>query len=336
MRQVKRGLLLVLSLAFALGAESAHARDDKTTWNQSITLLHSDSPGAYWLPPKTVPLRGMVVCLHGFGLNAASYAEFGKAMADRGYAVFAPDIRGFGYWRESGVHPKLDLNLAVEDICNMTRSLKAAHPELPLFLLGESMGGAIGLTTVSVHPEDVDGLIAAVPSSERFEHKKASALVAVRYLLDPDKEFDVKGKVIDRAVSSEELKRLWLSDQRNRLHVSPRELLHFQRFMNSAMDRAKNIASTPVLLVQGCRDNLVKPSATIKLYKSLRCQDKRLLMVGDAEHLIFQKGQFNNQTVEMLVGWMKEHPKQLTESAATRSSHEHSYNSTSDKGSFVR
>lgn len=261
------------------------------------------------MPPQKVPLKGMVICLHGFGLNACSYDAFGKAMADRGYAAFAPDIRGFGYWRESGIHPKLDLNLAVEDVCKIARTVKAAHPELPLFVLGESMGGAIGLTAVSIHPEDIDGLIAAVPSSERFEQTKASTLVAVRYLLNPDKEFDVKGKVLDRAVSSEE------PDQRNRLKVSARELLHFQKFMNAAMDHAKGIASTPVLLVR--RDNLVKPAATVKLYRSLRSPDKRLLMVGNAEHLIFQKGQFNSQTMEMLIGWMKEHPRVLTQSAVS-------------------
>lgn len=336
MKRSQKTLILFASLvALSCGAPSATAHE-AAPWSAGLKLLDSDSPGSYWLPPQTVALKGMVVCLHGFGLNASSYDAFGKAMADRGYAVFAPDIRGFGYWRESGIHPKLDLNLAVEDVSKIARALKAAHPELPLFLLGESMGGAIGLTAVSIDPEHIDGLVAAVPSSERFEHKKASALVAARYLLNPDKEFNVKGKVIDRAVSSDELKRLWLSDPRNRLHVSPRELRHFQQFMNAAMDRAKNIAKTPVLLVQGCRDNLVKPTATIRLYKSLQSQDKRLLMVGDAEHLIFQKGQFNNQTVEMLIGWMKDHPISPAQSATTRRNYERSYDSASNQGGPVR
>lgn len=259
-----------------------------------------------------MPLKGILICLHGFGLNADSYDAFGQAMAARGYASFAPDIRGFGYWRESGVHPKLDLNLAVQDVCQIARKLKSEHPEVPLFVLGESMGGAIGLTVASAEPGSIDGLIAVVPSSERFGHKKASVAVGVRYLLSKDKEFDVSGKVIDRAVSSDELKRMWLSDPRNRIHVSPRELLHFQKFMNAAMKRAQDITTMPVLLIQGCRDNLVKPGATVKLYNSLRSHDKRLLMVGNAEHLIFQKGQFNNQTVEMLTAWLKEHPKVLT------------------------
>jgi alpha-beta hydrolase superfamily lysophospholipase len=309
MRRKRNAILLLAFLCSILFATSSHAEDFDATWNDGIALLNSDSPGAFWLPPKSVPLKGIVVCLHGFGLNAASYDSFGQAMSAKGYALFAPDVRGFGYWRESGLHPKLDLSAAVEDVRKITRTLKASHPELPLFILGESMGGAIGLAAVAMYPHGVDGLIAAVPSSARFEQKKASAKVAVRYLIDPDKEFDVKNKVIDRAVSSDELKQLWLSDQRNRLHVSPRELVHFQRFMNSAMDLAKNITETPVLLVQGCRDNLVKPTATIKLYNSLRSTDKRLLMVGNAEHLIFQKGQFNEQTIEMLTGWMGEASK---------------------------
>lgn len=312
MMRLRSAFIFFMLLAATWGATSTYAEDYDAAWSDSIELLNADSPGAYWLPPRAMPLKGILICLHGFGLNAASYTAFGEAMAQRGYALFAPDIRGFGYWRESGLHPKLDLDVAVEDVREITKSLMAAHPELPLFILGESMGGAIGLTAVSMYPQGINGLIAAVPSSARFEQKKASLVVAVRYLLDPDKEFNVKDKLIHRAVSSNELRQLWLSDQRNRLHVSPRELVHFQKFMNNAMERAKNITDTPVLLVQGCRDNLVKPTATIKLYNSLRSPDKRLLMVGSAEHLIFQKGQFNNQTVEMIVGWLRDHPKRIS------------------------
>lgn len=282
-----------------------------SSWQSVTTLLNADSPGAFWIPPGSAPLNGIVICLHGFGLNAASYDAFGKVMAQRGYALFAPDIRGFGYWRESGAHPKLDLNLAVQDVCKIAKAIKSEYPDVPLFILGESMGGAIGLTVASKEP-GIDGLIAAVPSAERFGRKKATAKVGVRFLLDKNKEMDVTQKVVDRAVSCDELRRMWLSDPRNRVHVSPNELLHFQRFMNAAMVRAREIDKTPVLLVQGCQDNLVKPRATVKLYESLRTHDKRLLMVDEAEHLIFQKGQFNNQIVDTVETWLREHPKAVS------------------------
>jgi len=314
MKRCKKPLLFIVSLAIALCFKTpALASDQAAQWSESVALLDSDSPGAFWLPSNEVPLKGTLLCLHGFGLNASSYEALGKAMAARGYAVFAPDIRGFGYWRATGIHPKLDLKLAVDDVCKIVRALKAVHPELPLYILGESMGGAIGLTAVSVRPQGIAGLIAVVPAAQRFRQKKASASVALRYLKDADKEFSVEQKLVARAVSDEQLRRMWLADARNRLHVSPRELLQFQRFMNAAMEHVKQIRNTPVLIVQGCRDNLVRPDATIRLYNNVPNQDKHLLMVGQAEHLIFQKGQFTNQTFEMLMGWLKHDENQIRE-----------------------
>lgn len=265
------------------------------------------SPGTYWVPSRMVPLAGILICLHGFGLNARAYRDFAKVMAARGYLCFAPDIRGFGYWHESGWHPDLDLALSVEDVKTVVEAAKLRYPKTPLFIVGESMGGAIGLTVAAKYPEGIDGLVASVPASERFKQKQSSVAVAVRYLVDADKEFDVSKKVIDRAVSDDDLKRMWLEDPRNRISVSPRELLHFEKFMSAAMSKAKEIDRTPVLIIQGCRDNLVKPTATIKLYDTLPNPDKHMLMVGEAEHLIFQKGQFTKQTIAMLCGWLKEH-----------------------------
>ncbi len=299
--------LLKLVIVFGIVITTQLLPSIAAATDQKMSTSQLGSPGKLWLPSKSTSLRGVLICLHGFGLNASSFEAFGKDAAERGFACFAPDIRGFGYWRASGTHPKLDLAVSVEDVRSIVKALKANHPDMPVFVLGESMGGAIAITAASLYPDGIDGLIASVPSAERFEQKKASAVVAFRYLLDADKEIDVKHKVVDRAIADEELKRMWLLDPRNRIHVSPRELLQFQRFMNAATDRAKEIRQTPVLIVQGCRDNLVKPDATVNLYKRVASSDKQLLMVGQAEHLIFQKGQFTNQTMEMLMAWLRQH-----------------------------
>lgn len=297
--------LLVLLVLHAASAERSNASPADTLRRKHFVLTELEGNG--WIPENNQKLQGIIVCIHGFGLNANSYETFAQSMIKEGIAVFAIDARGFGHWKTRNKHPKLDLELTVSDTRVLLKRLRKEFPGVPIFLLGESMGGAVALTTTAKHPATVDGVIASVPAAERFDKKKSILTVGTRLLFAPEKEFDVSGKVVGKAVSNEQLRRLWLTDSQNRLHISAKELLQFQSFMANATRLSANIDKTPVLIVQGCRDSLVKPKATVRLYNSIPCKDKKLLMVGEAEHLIFQKGGFSKLTFDMVLAWLRNH-----------------------------
>ncbi len=278
---------------------------------EHLNLVELEGRG--WLPEPSQKLLGVILCVHGFGLNASSYEEFAERVTGRGFAVFALDARGFGHWRTKNKHPKLDLEQTVVDTEGLLSRLKHEFPGLPVFLLGESMGGAIALTTAARCPDQLDGVIASVPAADRFGQKASILPIATRLLFAPDKEFDVSRKVVEKAVSSEQLRHRWKSEPQNRLHLSAKELLQFQSFMNNATKLAPKIAHTPVLIVQGCRDDLVKPKATVRLYNSIPCKDKKLLLVGEAEHLIFQKGRLSQMSFDMILAWLRNHSGPQTE-----------------------
>ncbi|MBX9668604.1 MAG: lysophospholipase [Candidatus Obscuribacterales bacterium] len=304
LRRDQRFLVLIL-LLFLFCTESK-ARPSFETVCQDLHLAELEGRG--WLPQSgSRKLRGVILCLHGFGLNAGSYQNFGERIVKHGFAAFALDARGFGHWRTKNKSPRLDMELTVADTKTILEQLHKEFPNLPVFLLGESMGGAVALTTAAKYPHLVDGVVASVPAAERFDQRRSVISVGLRLLFVPDKEFDVSKKVIDKALSNEELRRLWLTEPQNRLHLSASELLEFQRFMNRSTKLACNIRTTPVLIIQGCRDNLVKPKATVGLYNNIPATDKKLLLVGQAEHLIFQKGLLNQQTMDMVLAWLRTH-----------------------------
>lgn len=97
-----------------------------------------------WLPDPGTEVRGMVQIAHGMGETAARYAEFAECLTRHGYAVYANDHRGHG---KSVEDPNLLGNAGVDafrwmasDMINLGEVASKEHPDIPLFLMGHSMG----------------------------------------------------------------------------------------------------------------------------------------------------------------------------------------------------
>ncbi|HEY9867691.1 MAG TPA: alpha/beta fold hydrolase [Candidatus Obscuribacterales bacterium] len=263
-------------------------------------------PCLAWIDPDVEP-KAVLLCVHGLGLYNGTYEPFGKRMAKLGIATYAIDMRGFGSWMEAKGRQRVDFEAALADVGAVLKVIHRAHPGLPVFLLGESMGGAIALQATALYPDLIDGVISSVPAGDRFQQKRTALKVALRLLANPNKPFDVGTQVIEQATEKPEVREAWSKDPLARINISPRELLQFQAFMNKNHAAARKIKATPVLIVQGCRDRLVRPEGTVELYNELATPDRQLVLVPSAEHLIFEEEQFNDEIVDLTVGWINGH-----------------------------
>jgi acylglycerol lipase len=280
------------------------------TNTSSAPILSKQKPGQRGNAPclrwidSTMPPQAVILCIHGLGLHNGSYEDFGKRMSRLGYAIYAVDMRGFGSYKDADGKKQLDFDGCLSDIKSTLKVLHRAHPNLPLFLLGESMGGAIALRATALYPDLVDGLISSVPSGERFKQGRSSLSVAMHLLEGPNKSFDVGTGVINQATVKPELKEAWANDPLNRMNLSPIELITFQKFMNQNHDIAPLIKDKPVLFVQGCNDKLVKPEGTVELFNELGTKDRKIQMIENGEHLIFEENQFSDAAIESLDNWI--------------------------------
>lgn len=265
-----------------------------------------NAPCLTWLPPDGNP-RAVILCVHGLGLHNGTYADFGQLMAKKGFAVYAIDVRGFGSFMEAKGRENVDFDGCLKDVEATLKVLHRAHKELPVYLLGESMGGAIALRATAIYPELVDGLISSVPANDRFRQNHTRLSVAIHLLENPDKPFDVGKDIVSQATMKQDLREQWWKDPLNKLNLSPKELLQFQHFMNQNHKAAKLIQVTPVLFVQGCNDKLVKPKGTVELFNELATKDRRLDLLPNTEHLIFEENQFTEEGINKVVDWMDSH-----------------------------
>ncbi len=282
---------------------------DSTPASGAVVATAKQNQGApcrSWVNSQERPIA-CLLCIHGLGLQSNSYEFFGKEISDRGIAVYAIDVRGFGSWMKAGGKTKVNFDECLADVKQSLESIRAANPGLPTYLLGESMGGAIALRAASMYPELVDGLISSVPAGERFNQGKTSMKVFLNLLAGFDVA-NVGNDIVNQATKSAKLRTQWTDDPLSRLNLSPQELIQFQDFMNNNHEAAKNLRDMPVLLVEGNGDQLVKPEGTWELFNSVASKDKSFFAVP-GEHLIFEEAQTQeagprDQNFRVIQSWL--------------------------------
>jgi acylglycerol lipase len=276
------------------------------------TPVHtSPPPMRYWMPKNLRPGEKpplAILCIHGLGLQSNSYEFLGNELANKyGYAVYAMDVRGFGAWMTAKGKAQVNFDDCLSDIKMSLEAIQAANPGMPVYVLGESMGGAIALRAASIYPDLVDGLISSVPAGERFEQGKTSIKVFLNMLSGANLA-DIGGDVLRQATQNQKLASKWSGDPLARLNLSPQELIQFQDFMNNNHAAAAKVVDMPVLFVQGNGDQLVKPEGTWQLFNAVASKDKSFFAVP-GEHLIFEEAQTQeagarDQNFRVISSWL--------------------------------
>lgn len=120
-----------------------------------ITADGAVLPLSVWRPQG--PPRAVVLALHGFNDYRQAFAEVGTFLAARGVTTYAYDQRGFGATAQRGIWPGTER--LVDDARTVTALLRQHHPDHPLYLMGESMGGAVAMSALADAPEAADGAV---------------------------------------------------------------------------------------------------------------------------------------------------------------------------------
>ena len=130
--------------------------------------------------------------------------------------------------------------------------------------------------------------------------------VAFHLLQGKNKPFRVGDMVTDQATKNEALAERWKSDSKAKMDMSPKELIKFAVFMRTTKGECEKI-TCPVFVVQGLKDRLVKPQGSYDLFEAVKGEDKNLLLLGTAEHLIFETFTPSKLLLDALCTWMDEH-----------------------------
>lgn len=163
LRGLLGGALMLLALAGCATTAPLPAAERHPAALDASTFVASDGirlPVRRW--PAAQPARAVVLALHGVNDYSLAFDETARYFAAAGVGTVAYDQRGFGYAPDRGRWP--GTAALVSDLREVLALLKREHPELPLYVLGESMGGAVAALALQPPPPEVDGVVLVTPA----------------------------------------------------------------------------------------------------------------------------------------------------------------------------
>jgi pimeloyl-ACP methyl ester carboxylesterase len=198
--------------------------------------------------------RGTVVLLHPMSTSKAWFLSLGEKLADRGWDVVLPDLRGHGYsdgdivtW---GAMEKHDVKAI------MDRLLTGRSVHEPVYALGASLGGCVAIQYAAIDPR-CRGVLAIAPPT--------GIAGAARLMFDWSKP-DYVAQVVRRAG----------------------ELEGFDPNEASAVEAARKL-TCPLILVHGTEDWVVPLEHSREILQAT-AGPKRLIEVPKVGHLSIQRG----------------------------------------------
>ena len=229
--------------------------------------------------------RAVLIGVHGFNDYANAFHLAGPWFAAHGVSLIAYDQRGFGRSQDRGYWAK---QAYADDLASVIDLVRAHDDDLPIFLLGESMGGAVVLETLGeghVAPEGAILVAPAVWGWSKLNPFYAATLWSAAHTVP---WVTLSGSRLDR----------WPSDNLEMLYALGSDPLMIRETridtiygLVGQMDRGLKAApdvEVPLLLLYGANDEIIPEEPVAALSAELPPQQLITVCYPDGWHMLLR------------------------------------------------
>lgn len=226
--------------------------------------------------------KGVAVIVHGLCEHHGRYDYFAGLFHQAGISTYRFDHRGHG--RSEGERSFFaDFNELLDDTHEVVKMAVSENPDIPVFLIGHSMGGFTvslygvkypderlkGIVTSGALTYDLGGLITAVPKGLDVHTKLPNELGAGVCSV---------AEVVD-----------WYGKDPYNTNTFTTGLCYALCDGLSWFEKKAGTFRYPVLMLHGEKDGLVSVEDTYRFFKEAGSSDKQMKIYGNLFHEIFNE-----------------------------------------------
>jgi len=236
--------------------------------------------------PSPASPKAVFLLVHGLGAYSARWDFLAGHLAERGFASYAVELRGFGRTPERPRGHIGSFRVWDRDILELRDIIGRDFPGRKVFLLGESMGGLLAFNLACRNADKFAGQVLIAPAFKngmKFPfsvYLKLAAFLLVKPTM-----------MVDLPYTSEMVTRD--PDYLAAMNASPDEirvaslkcLFNFLPEQAGSGKLAKKLAVPTLFLIPGI-DRLIDEKASRKMFRKLPLADKALLEYPDMLHAL--------------------------------------------------
>ncbi|HZP98896.1 MAG TPA: alpha/beta hydrolase [Reyranella sp.] len=291
--------------------EGPKARLPELTGDRYVAADGMALPLAVW-PAAKGPPKAVILGLHGFGDYRDAFEEPSAIWSKAGFTTYAYDQRGFGASPTRGRWPGTDT--LVEDARNMVMLLREKYPGIPLYIAGESMGGAVAIVAADrgVEPDGLILLAPALRSRETFGVLFSGGLWMLGHLVPwlPAGPTSIDYHPTDDPKMLEKLRKDPLMLRQPRLDMG----YGLVDLMDDACAALPRI-HVPYIMLHGLGDKIVPEGPVREAIKVMpRRPDSKLAFYKNGFHLLLRDKEGPTVSAD-IVAWIDDHQASLPSGA---------------------
>lgn len=233
--------------------------------------------------------RAALIVAHGLFEHGRRYEEFAAFMAAHGFSCFILDLRGHGASEGRRGHAR-SFALLLQDLDRFRREVQGLVPvDLPLFLVGHSLGGLVGLRYLEEYEDVFQGAVITSPwlgtavGVPRWQVLAAAVLNHILpafpfpFRLDPDDLTRDPERAAD-----------YRDDPKIHSTITPRLFTETSSAIETALRRGDRIG-VPVLFLLAGADKIVDTARSLAFARSLPSENITVEVLDGQYHELLQE-----------------------------------------------
>lgn len=236
----------------------------------------------FWAGRKDMPV---IILLHNLGAHSLRFEFMADYFLKKKFNVYAFDFMGFGKSQKYRGHIE-SFNTYVNETLAMVKLSKIEFPRSNRFIIGEGIGGVVGVHFSSHYQELIDGMILLSPCAK------------IRYALKMQKLFDALINTIFNKFYQYDLpftKEMLTNDFKMQKHLQHDELdvkTVTAKFYTAMMESIKKMnkivpdIKIPIYVLQAENDLLVEINSVRELFNNLGSAIKELNVLEGFYHAL--------------------------------------------------
>ena len=274
-----------------------------------LELRHTSARGTSrlyrqsWTPEE--PARAAILLVHGLGEHSSRYEYFAAHCTARGFAVHTLDHYGHG--RSEGLRGHVErFSVYLDGLRALRDDVRNRQADLPLFLLGHSMGGLIAASFLGEDQASFRGCVLSGPALKSDVEPPKVVMAIVRFIswLAPTVPLiglDPGGVSRDPDVVAAYVRDPLVHHGK----ATARLITELSSSMRGALGAAPAI-TLPLLVMHGDADVLTSLAGSQALYDTAGSADKTLKLYPGLYHEIFNEPE-RDEVLGDMSAWLEAH-----------------------------